>query len=109
LEANVEPHERVADVLRRPGAYGLRTFDQAAAFFTGFDAALEWKLLDGFREWLAAETGSGANLTWPALALRLQPERVEWLAPSDPSVVAEDSQMAALFEALRRFLALRER
>src|SRR2546429_8078719 len=95
LEANVEPHERVADVLRRPGAYGLRTFDQAAAFFTGFDAALEWKLLDGFREWLAAVAGAGANLTGAAWALRLQPEKAWWLWPPERSGGAESPPKCA--------------
>jgi len=100
----MDPRSRIADVLRRPGAYGLRTFEQAAAFMTGFDAATEWEMLRGFQEWLAREVGEGENLAWPVLVSRL-PQA----CPSDCSHRREcerlaDVRMAALFHAIRRFL-----
>jgi hypothetical protein len=64
----VDPRDRLADAFRRPGAYGLRTFEQAVAFLVGFDAALDFELLKGFPEWLAEELGAAENLAWPVLA-----------------------------------------
>lgn len=51
-------NERMADVLNRPGVYGIRTLEQALSFFTGFDAAAEMAYFRGF--------GNG----WPATEAR---------------------------------------
>jgi hypothetical protein len=94
----MEWQDRLADVLRRPGAYGLRTLEQAVAFIGGFDAGLEWAPLAGFREWLVGKTGEGANLAWPALI-----KRVGSIQYSEG-----EGQVAAFFELLREFKAERE-
>lgn len=100
----MDSRSRIADVLRRPGAYGLRTFEQAAAFMTGFDAATEWEMLKGFQEWLALEVGEGENLAWPILASRL-PRACPSDCPQGCGCEGlADVRMAALFHALRRFL-----
>ncbi|MBO0513823.1 hypothetical protein [Streptomyces beijiangensis] len=41
------------------------------AFLTGIDAATDWRLLEGFREFLAAKSGLGANLALPVLLVRI--------------------------------------
>ncbi|MEU9925221.1 hypothetical protein AB0H51_28740 [Streptomyces griseoluteus] len=100
----MDVHSRFTDALRRPGAYGIRTFEQATAFMTGFDAATEWNFLRGFQEWLAQEVDNGENLAWPVLASRLPQDR-----PSDDLQRCgcgglEDARLAALFHSLKRFL-----
>jgi hypothetical protein len=74
----------------------------------GFDAALEWTLLDGFREWLVVKAGFGGNLTWSALMLKMTPEGISELASLKSGPIVEDPHMAALFGALTSFLGLRE-
>lgn len=63
--------ERLADVRRRPHAYGLTTFGEVAAFVTGMDAATEWQFPDGFRQFLAARSRLGPNLAWQVLVIRM--------------------------------------
>jgi hypothetical protein len=67
---------RLADVMLRPGMYGIRTFEQALAFFNGFDAATESAALDGFREWLARHGGDGPNLSWDYQATQVVARRL---------------------------------
>ncbi|WP_116025855.1 hypothetical protein [Thermomonospora umbrina] len=76
----------------------MRTFDQAVSFFMGFDAAMEWRFLDGFRDHLARQVGeSGGSLAWPALASRLP-------VKEGGGCNLEERRIAALFDALREFL-----
>ncbi|MFE3172442.1 hypothetical protein ACFXPA_14430 [Amycolatopsis sp. NPDC059090] len=58
-------HERMADVLNRPGVYGIYRLEQALAFFGGFNAAAELGYFRGFEAWLARNGGPGPNLAWP--------------------------------------------
>lgn len=99
----MEPRDRIADVLRRPGAYGLRTFEQAAAFVMGFDAALDWEFLQGFQEWLAREVGEGENIAWPALVPRLASARS---VTGSAGCEGVDLNMATLFNSMKKFLEL---
>ncbi|MEU5266891.1 hypothetical protein [Amycolatopsis sp. NPDC021455] len=68
--------DRAADVMRRPGAYGIGNLEQALAFFDGFDTATEFAFLNGFREWLARNGGDGPNLTWNYQASQLVARRL---------------------------------
>lgn len=63
--------ERLADVRRRPRAYGLGTLGEVVAFLTGVDAATDWRFLEGFREWLAVRSDLGVNLALPVLLVRI--------------------------------------
>lgn len=100
----MELHARLADVRRRPGAYGLSTLGEMVAFLTGVDAATDWRFLEGFREWLAAKSGLGANLALPVLLGRIAyPDTGNdfWVA-----AMREESSkaVAVLFDELDDFL-----
>ncbi|MFV2104849.1 hypothetical protein [Micromonospora sp. LOL_024] len=100
----MELRERLADVRRRPHAYGLSTFGEVVAFVMGVDAATDWQFLEGFREWLAVKSGLGANLALPVLLVRIAyPDSGNdfWVA-----AMREDSSKAAvlLFDELEAFL-----
>jgi len=100
----MELHERLADVRRRPRVYGLSTLGEVVAFLTGVDAATEWRFLEGFREFLAAESGLGANLALPVLLVR-----IAYLGMGNDFWVAamrEESEqaVAVLFDELEAFL-----
>ncbi|NIH81299.1 hypothetical protein [Amycolatopsis viridis] len=62
---------RLADVMRRPGMYGIATLEQAIMFVGGFDAATEFTFLEGFGNWLAAKGAGGENQTWMSLVVRI--------------------------------------
>ncbi|WBB63351.1 hypothetical protein O7599_12825 [Streptomyces sp. WMMC500] len=100
----MELRERLADVRRRPRAYGLSTLGEVVAFLTGVDAATDWRFLEGFREWLAAKSNLGANLALPVLLVRIAyPDKGTdfWLtATREESAKA----VAVLFDELESFL-----
>ncbi|MFI6367974.1 hypothetical protein ACIBG0_35130 [Nocardia sp. NPDC050630] len=61
----MEFSDRLRDVRRRPGNYGLDgSYREFVAFVNGADAVTDWTLLDGFRAWLAQKLGQGSNLVW---------------------------------------------
>ncbi|WP_435061415.1 hypothetical protein [Amycolatopsis thermoflava] len=62
---------RLADVMRRPGMYGIATVEHAMMFVGGFDAATEFTFLEGFGKWLAAKGAGGENQTWMSLVPRM--------------------------------------
>ncbi|WP_181785251.1 hypothetical protein [Streptomyces phytophilus] len=100
----MELHERLADVRRRPRAYGVSTLGEMVAFLTGIDAATDWRFLEGFREWLATKSGLGANLALPVLLVRIAyPDSGNdfWVA-----AMREESSKAVtiLFDELDTFL-----
>ncbi|WP_290062883.1 hypothetical protein [Amycolatopsis solani] len=86
--------DRIADVMRRPGAYEIRNLEQAIAFFAGFDAATGFVFLDGFREWLSRNGGAGPNLTWAYQVSRVVASRA-----------GEEEQVGEFFTLVREFLA----
>ncbi|WP_152603734.1 hypothetical protein [Amycolatopsis rifamycinica] len=92
---------RIADVMRRPGAYEIRTLEQAIAFFGGFDAATGFDLLRGFREWLSRHGGDGPNLTWAYQVSRVVAGQV---SPD----AGEEARIAEFFRLVRMFLAAAE-
>lgn len=101
----MELNERLADVRRRPRAYGLATLGETVAFLTGIDAATDWRFLNGFREWLAVKSEMGANLALPVLLVRIAyPDEGNdfWVA-----AMREESKEAVvvLFDELESFLA----
>jgi hypothetical protein len=72
----------------------------------GFDAALEWEFLRGFREWLALRTGEGKNLAWPVLASRYVSSRISTAAQEPGGDGEEGARVNSLIEALQEFLEL---
>ena len=95
-----EKVDRLADVLRRPTSYCISSFEEAAAFLDGFDAAREFEPLMGLREWLAAELGENDSLVWPVLARRLLSRRDIGFDELTPA-----AQVEALFSLVRMFLS----
>lgn len=91
-------HERIADVMNRPGVYGIYKLDQAIYFFEGFDAAMEFAFLPGFSEWLARNGGTGANIGWPA-----QSEKV--VAARAAKKEGKLDEVGEFFALVREFLA----
>jgi hypothetical protein len=60
------------DLQRRPGMFALDgSFGQFRAFLTGVDAGHDWQFLTGFRELLVTRAGTGSNLTWTGVVVRL--------------------------------------
>jgi hypothetical protein len=71
------------DLRKRPEMYlPVVTYEAAASFVLGYDAALQGGLLLGFREWLVTQLKQGSNLSWSVLALELIRQR----APESISV-----------------------
>lgn len=61
-----------AEIHQRPGLYGLDgSYAQFCVFIDGVNAGNDWRLLDGFREWLITRLGAGNNLVWRSLVLHL--------------------------------------
>jgi hypothetical protein len=68
----VDYEELFANIRRRPEMFGLDgSFQGFCAFLLGIDYGNDRKFLIGFREMLVVQLGAGANLTWPALVLRV--------------------------------------
>ena len=93
------------NIRRRPEMFGLDgSFQGFCAFLLGIDYGNDRKFLVGFREMLAVRLGAGANLSWPALVLRVAfPERdsVERDRLADPE--ANRAAVDALFTLLAEF------
>jgi len=76
------------------------TFETAAAFIQGFDAALSEGLLVGFREWLIVRLNGPNDLTWPPMVLMaLEDPR----ADSTPQLLVE-----RMFAILDEFVQARK-
>ncbi|GLY64533.1 hypothetical protein Atai01_11520 [Amycolatopsis taiwanensis] len=90
-------------MVMRPSAYGLTTFDQAAHFLLGFNAALEFEFLGRFNERLAEEFSEGRNLMWPGLARLVISRRLEGTGRSLDELDAKE-QMNLLFALVNEFL-----
>lgn len=91
---------------RRPSMYifGV-SFGSVTAFLTGLCLGSDPNLLDEFRRWLLIRTGgTGSNLTWEALVLRIafpdvvQPHR-ELTSPTQ-----DEAAVASVFDLLSEFL-----
>ncbi|SMD25207.1 hypothetical protein [Lentzea albidocapillata] len=95
----------------RPRMLGLDgSFVAAAAFVNGCDAGNSWRLLDGFREWLATGLGDGANLSWQALVVR---HSLSGGSPNSPAELVGEGEnsvaVARLFELLEEFWEVRQK
>ncbi|WP_406628866.1 hypothetical protein [Amycolatopsis sp. WGS_07] len=88
-------NERMADVMNRPGVYGIYTLEQALSFFTGFDAAAELAYFRGFEEWLARNGGPGPNIAWPSQAAQVVAARLS----------GGTDEISEFFAVVREFLA----
>ncbi|MFD2473831.1 hypothetical protein [Amycolatopsis silviterrae] len=91
-------NERMADVMNRPGVYGIYTLEQALSFFGGFDAAAELAYFRGFGAWLARNGGPGANIAWPNQAAKVVAAR---MAKRE----GETDELSEFFALVREFLA----
>jgi hypothetical protein len=105
----VDYRKLLSDLQLRPGMFGLDgSFGQFCAFLTGVDAGHDWQFLTGFRELLVTRAGTGNNLTWAGLVVRLafpdtgvrQHERL-----ADPD--GNSQAVATLFALLSEFLERR--
>ena len=79
------------------------TYESAAAFVLGYDAACEWGVLMGFREWLVLRIGSGNNLTWPALVLDIAFPEAEDPQKCLGEPAAERHAIETLFDLIAEF------
>ena len=67
-----DPPALLNGIRSRPGAYGLDgSYKSYVTFLNGYHEGSGRRALAGFREWLADRLGSGTNLVWEALVLRL--------------------------------------
>lgn len=106
-----ETREFFQTVQKYPKMYGSGpTFREAKAFLCGYDAAHEYLPLDGFNYWLAHRVvGSGPNLAWFALVLRVAfPDEERPGCATDRPPEEESVAVATLYRLLDQFLAVRE-
>ncbi|MFF3018216.1 hypothetical protein [Streptomyces sp. NPDC057939] len=105
----MEYRQLFADVMRRPGSYGLSgSFRETVAFINGCDAGNSWGLLIGFREWLALKVDAEANLAWPFLVLKIAKVTARSSgAEMELSGVDDVKALQVLFEELDSFLSAR--
>jgi hypothetical protein len=97
-----------AEVSKRPGMWFGRdpSYLEVCAFLTGCDAATDFTLLRGFREWLLVRTDGPGNLHWSGL-IRAANQPGQNAATSE--VAEEDSVLtAALWDAVLHFLDERD-
>lgn len=94
----------------RPKMFGLDgSYVAAAAFVNGCDAGNDWRLLAGFREWLAVELQDGRNLSWQALVIRHAFPSGPWKSPTE--LLGNDDNSTAvgtLFRLLGEFWDFRQ-
>ncbi|MET9260248.1 hypothetical protein [Amycolatopsis sp. NPDC004079] len=88
-------HERMADVMNRPGVYGIYRLEPALAFFGGFSAAAELGYFCGFEAWLARNGGIGANIVWSYQAEKVVAARA----------AEQADEVEEFFALVREFLA----
>jgi len=101
-----------AEVRKRPGMHlPSATFEAAASFVLGYDAAVSGGLLLGFREWLVTELNEGSNLSWPALARDLVQRRLRASASAGAPIGADEQSASVdcLFGIIEAFLEQRSR
>jgi len=98
------------DVRRYPSMCLPRaSFDAAAAFLLGVDAACGKKFLEGFREWLVPRVGYGDNVSWPGLVLDIASSSFDPKnPPHPPSGCGDDPAIECLFHCLEEFLCDKE-
>ncbi|GAA4119427.1 hypothetical protein [Streptomyces hundungensis] len=93
----------------RPSMFFLDgSFAQYISFLSGFgvsSAAAGEPFLDGFAEWISANTENGRNLTWPTLVLRsIWPEwngsASDW---GELDSIADEHAVRALFGLLAAY------
>jgi hypothetical protein len=96
----------LANVRKRPSMYlPAVSYDAAATFVLGYDAATQGGLLVGLREWLIVKLQDGNNLSWPSLILELMRRTDSY------ELTTEDAHKRAIefmFVTLERFLAERD-
>ncbi|GII67508.1 hypothetical protein Skr01_75930 [Sphaerisporangium krabiense] len=100
---DIDLQYRLRDARRRPTSYGMRTFDEAAAFLIGADMATDWTLLHGFQEWVAELWGSQRNLAWPLIAARLLDARRAGSGQAGDAEWSEEDRIRALFDLVEEF------
>jgi hypothetical protein len=97
----LESNERFIDAMTRPAAYFIDDLKSAIGFVIGFDAALDWQFLLGFREWLAAETGEPESVAWPVSVERTVEHHIR---ETDSASKGEGERVRLFFELLESFL-----
>ena len=100
-----------AQVRQRPGMHlPAITYAGAASYVLGYDAATNYGLLLGFREWLIVRLGMGNNLAWTALAHELIQRQAQKTKPTDSSHIADDDLLLVegLFNVIEMFLRERD-
>lgn len=92
--------QTLANVKDRPGMYlRVSTFDAAAAFVDGYDAALCGGVLVGLREWLIVRVDGANNLAWSGLILHVL---------GDPDAQGDQAMLIkGLFNVLEEFMGVR--
>lgn len=84
------------------------TYDEVAAFVLGCDAANDFCLLHGFREWLVLKVDGYDNFVWTELVLRLAfPGSVDPSAAVATSPANNRVAINALFDMLSDFFVAR--
>ena len=102
--------EKFAHVAKRPGMYLFDgRFITAVAFVTGYDQALEMRLLTGFGDWLCDRAGKPrlSNLFWSAvIGVLVFPDWFEQHRMAKDLKPEEDRQLVQyMFDRLEGFLA----
>jgi hypothetical protein len=97
--------ELFESVRKRTGTYFQQeTYAVVAAFVCGYDAAYEYGMREGFKEWLVLRLGMGSNLVW--LALVLEAAFPNARNPQDAVCASPDTErhaIEALFDPLAEF------
>lgn len=96
-------HQKLFEQVRQLTSMYLpdTTYYSAVAFVSGYDAACEGGVLEGFREWLVVRLGKGSNLGWPALVLHLAfPDAVSPQGEQSRSPENEHHAVETLFDLI---------
>jgi hypothetical protein len=80
------------------------TYDAAASYVMGFDAALNGGLLLGFREWLIPQLDMGNNLGWPALVFEFVSRQGDIAKEKSSGVDQGHVVVEALFTIIENFV-----
>ncbi len=95
------------DLRKRPEMYlPAVTYDAAASFVLGYDAALQGGLLLGFREWLVTQLNQGSNMSWSVLALELIRQRAPASISGNTSLITDNhsADVDGLMSTIEAFL-----
>jgi hypothetical protein len=86
------------------------TYGALSALVLGYDLASAGGVLCGFREWLIPRLGSGSNLAWPALVLRITfPEESNPEEALRSDAEKDKRAIDGMFRLIDEFLATRAR